>query len=68
MLARPLDLLEEHGVERIPSPGKPFDSAANQAVIVQNGEMLPEGGVAELETGHRFRERLVRPSWVCVVR
>jgi len=62
-------LMEEQGVERIPSVGKPFDPRVHEAVIAEHRGEYPEWRVVEeLEAGYRFRGRLIRPSKVLVVR
>lgn len=69
MLERLLALMEEQGVERIPSAGEPFDPEVHEAVIAERrGEYSKWQVVEELEVGYRFRGRLIRPSKVRVVR
>jgi len=60
-------LLEQDGVTSIEAVGQEFDPFAHQAVTHEPSEDVPEGHViAELQTGYRLGERVLRPTMVRV--
>jgi molecular chaperone GrpE len=60
-------LLEQDGVTPIEAVGQAFDPFAHQAVTHEPSEDVPEGHIiAELQTGYRLGERVLRPTMVRV--
>jgi molecular chaperone GrpE len=63
------DTLGRLGVERISSVGLPFDPALHEAVQQLETTEFPAGAVAaEVQTGYKMGERLVRPAMVVVAK
>jgi molecular chaperone GrpE len=62
------DLLAEHGITRMEScVGKRFDPFWHHAVERVETEEHPEGTIiGELQTGYKFRDRVLRPAQVRV--
>lgn len=62
------DVLARHGITRIENPlGKPFDPYYHHALERVETLDQPEGTVLEVvQTGYRFRDRLLRPALVRV--
>jgi len=64
-----LDVLEKHGVTRIPAKGTPFDPAHHEAMAhVESAEHAPNSVVEEHQPGYRLNERLLRPALVTVAK
>lgn len=64
-----LSLLEQEGVTPIAAVGQPFDPALHEAVTHEESEQVPSGHViAEVRTGYRLGERVLRPAMVRVAR
>ncbi len=64
-----LDTLGRLGIERIEAVGQPFDPAVHEAIQQMETTEVPAGCVAaEVLTGYRQGERLVRPAMVVVAR
>jgi molecular chaperone GrpE len=61
------DALERLGLERIETTGKLFDPHLHQAVERVDSADHPDGAIlAEMQTGYRFRDRVLRPAMVRV--
>ena len=59
--------LAKHGVEPIVALGQPFDPNQHEAMVQQPDPDKPEGTVvADLGTGYRIRDRVLRPTKVAV--
>jgi len=57
-------ILEEQGVTKIQTKGKPFDPNLHEAAMRSEGR---EGMVVkELQKGYKFRDRVIRPAQVAV--
>jgi molecular chaperone GrpE len=64
-----LDLLERHGVTRVPAKGEPFDPAHHEAMAhVETREHEPNRVVEEHQAGYRLNDRLLRPALVTVAK
>lgn len=62
-----LDVLERHGVRRVPAVGEPFDPARHEAVAHLEHEELEAGRVIEEHRGgYLLYDRLLRPAMVTV--
>jgi molecular chaperone GrpE len=61
-------LLEQRGVERIPSVGEPFDPALHEAVLSIPSEMPKYTVIEEFSSGYRRDGRILRASRVSVSR
>jgi len=60
-------LLGKYGVTCVDALGKPFDPAYHQALMQQPSDEHPENTVIEeVQKGYTMKERLLRPSLVCV--
>jgi molecular chaperone GrpE len=68
VLRKMLEALEEEGVERIETQGKPFDPAVAEAVAMVPVEDAAQHNhvVAEMRAGYRMGERILRPAQVQV--
>lgn len=65
--AQLLATLAKHGVEPIAALGRPFDPNQHEALLQQPDAHHPEGTVvAEMSTGYRIHDRVLRPSKVAV--
>ena len=63
------DVLERHGVTRVPAQGARFDPAHHEAVAhVESAEHEPHSVMAEHQPGYRLNERLLRPALVTVAK
>jgi molecular chaperone GrpE len=61
------NLLGKYGVTCVDALGKPFDPAYHQALMQQPSHEHPENTVMEeVQKGYTMKERLLRPSLVCV--
>ncbi len=68
MVARRLGkVYEDHGVERIPTVGHPFDPALHEAVLMESSSEADKGTILkELSPGYTFEEKVIRPAKVSV--
>ncbi|WP_448586148.1 nucleotide exchange factor GrpE [Thermaurantiacus sp.] len=63
-----LTLFERHGITRVEAVGRPLDPMNHQAMVEVEHDG-PEGHVvAELQSGWRMKDRLLRPALVSVAR
>lgn len=61
------DVLDNHGVERIATEGKPFDPHFHEAVETEENSHLKEGTIIkELSRGYKMGNRTIRPARVIV--
>ena len=63
---QPLTILNDQGLEIVPSVGEPFDPESHEAVMAPNegsGRLVVK---EELRRGYRLKGRLVRPAQVAV--
>ncbi len=61
--------LGEAGLEEVDATGKAFDPNLHEAISQRETAEAPEGQVvAQLRTGYRLRERLLRPASVIVAK
>jgi molecular chaperone GrpE len=63
-----LQLFERHGITRVPAVGLPLDPMNHQAMVEVDHEGPAGHVVAELQSGWRMKERLLRPALVSVAR
>jgi molecular chaperone GrpE len=64
-----LEVLERHGVTRVPAKGEPFDPAHHEAMAqVETSAQEPNTVVEEHQPGYRLQERLLRPALVTVAK
>ena len=62
-------ILSSHGVEEIPSEGKPFDPNVHEAVATVEDASVSEMTVREVyRRGYRIEEQVIRPATVVVAR
>jgi molecular chaperone GrpE len=62
-----VDVLERHGVARVPAAGERFDPTVHEAVSSIEHPEIAEGMVIEEHRGgYRLHDRLVRPAMVTV--
>lgn len=60
-------VLQRHGVEEIPSEGKPFDPAHHEALSSEEVEHVPPGHVTRVfKKPYKLHDRIVRPGQVVV--
>ena len=59
-------LLDQHGVERIPSVGAPFDPALHEALLTAPSEEEKNMIIEEFSPGNQRNGRVLRPSKVTV--
>jgi len=63
------DALTKLGLQAVPALGEPFDPRLHEAIeVVESAEAKDNHVVEELQTGYRFKERLLRPAMVRVAR
>lgn len=63
------DVLQRHGLSRVPAKGEPFDPVHHEAMAqVESAEHAPNSVVEEHQAGYRLHERLLRPALVTVAR
>ena len=61
------EFLHRKGVEPVEATGERFDPAIHEAVYTEPSTDVPEGGViTQIETGYRYKERILRPAKVIV--
>jgi molecular chaperone GrpE len=61
------DLLERHGVRRVPARGERFDPTHHEAVAHVESSEHPQGAVIEEhQAGYTLHDRLLRPALVSV--
>jgi molecular chaperone GrpE len=64
-----VDVLQRHGLTRVPAEGEPFDPVHHEAMAqVESAEHPPNSVVAEHQAGYRLHDRLLRPALVTVSR
>jgi len=64
-----LDVLQRHGLTRVPAKGQPFDPVHHEAMAqVESDEHPPNSVVEEHQAGYRLHDRLLRPALVTVSR
>jgi molecular chaperone GrpE len=64
-----LDVLERHGVTRVPAKGAKFDPTHHEAMAhVASDVHEPNAVVEEHQPGYRLNERLLRPALVSVAK
>ena len=62
-----IKLLDEQGVKKIESKGKPFDVNFHEAVLQQKAENVPPHTVLEeLECGYIYKDKVIRHTKVIV--
>ena len=62
-------VLEEVGLEEIPTAGETFDPYLHECIQLVEDEGLPDGHVREVvQRGYTFRKRVLRPARVAVVK
>jgi molecular chaperone GrpE len=62
-----IKLLDEQGVKKIESKGKPFDVNFHEAVLQQKAENVPPHTVLdELECGYMYKDKVIRHTKVIV--
>lgn len=62
-------IFEGHGLTTIASLGETFDAALHQAVMMEEtNEVADQTITAELQTGYKLDDRVIRPSMVKVAR
>lgn len=68
MIVRQLDaLLEDFGVRKVPTVGRPFDPEVHDAVAREEDAGVTEPTVKEeLQAGYSMHDRLLRPAMVAV--
>ena len=60
-------MLEQHGVKKIDSHGRPFDPELHEAISVEVSEEHDENTVtAELASGYKLADKVIRPARVKV--
>jgi molecular chaperone GrpE len=63
------DVLQRHGLTRVPTQGEPFDPMHHEAMAqVESAEHPPNSVVREHQAGYRLHDRLLRPALVTVSR
>jgi molecular chaperone GrpE len=62
-------VLSRHGVERIATPGDPFDPQRHEAIAVRASDELPDRTIVEVQrSGFALGDRVIRPAQVVVAR
>lgn len=63
------DTMTKLGLEAVPALGEPFDPRLHEAIeVVESSAVEDNHVVEELQTGYRFKDRLLRPAMVRVAR
>lgn len=63
------DTLTKLGLQPVKSVGEPFDPHLHEAIeMVESSEVEDNHVLEELQTGYKFKERLLRPAMVRVAR
>ncbi|MEO6119703.1 MAG: nucleotide exchange factor GrpE [Terriglobales bacterium] len=63
------DAMTKLGLQAVPALGEPFDPRLHEAIEVVESSVVEDNHVVEeLQTGYRFKERLLRPAMVRVAR
>ncbi len=63
------DALTKLGLQPVPALGAPFDPRLHEAIeVVESTDAEDDHVVEELQTGYKFKERLLRPAMVRVAR
>jgi molecular chaperone GrpE len=63
------DTLTKLGLQPVPALGEPFDPRMHEAIeVVESADAEDNHVLEELQTGYKFKERLLRPSMVRVAR
>lgn len=64
-----VDTLERSGIARIAAVGAPFDPMVHEAIQqLESADLEPGTVAAEVQTGYRMGDRLIRPSMVVVAK
>lgn len=64
-----VEALKRGGIERIEAKGQAFDPAVHEAIQQIETDDVPAGAVAaEVQTGYRFANKLIRPALVVVAK
>lgn len=68
LMARRLAVLfDQLGVQRVGSPGEPFDPRRHEAITIEERADLPEGTILQVaQPGYMLGDRVVRPAQVIV--
>ena len=62
-------VLAHEGVERLGTPGVPFDPERHEAIAVQPSDELPDRTIVAVErSGYALGDRVIRPAQVVVAR
>jgi molecular chaperone GrpE len=63
------DALQKSGVQLIPAVGQPFDPRVHEAIEMVDTHDVPDHHVVdELQSGYKYKDRLLRPAMVRVAR
>lgn len=63
------DTLSKIGLQSVPALGEPFDPRLHEAIeVVESADAEDNHVLEELQTGYKFKERLLRPAMVRVAR
>ncbi len=63
------DAMTKLGLQPVPALGEPFDPRLHEAIeVVESSEAEDNHVLEELQTGYKFKERLLRPAMVRVAR
>ncbi len=61
------DMMERHGIHKIPSLEAPFDPTKHEALAVQDNKEVPHGTVLQVhQEGYEMGDRILRPARVVV--
>jgi molecular chaperone GrpE len=68
LMARRLTaLFDQLGVQRIGTPGEPFDPRRHEAITIEERADMPEGTILQVaQPGYVLKDRVVRPAQVIV--
>ncbi len=60
------NILESNGCVRIESIGEPFDPHQHEAIQMQAADARPNTVIAEVQSGYKMHDRIIRPARVIV--
>lgn len=63
-----LQVFERHGIRRVEAVGLPLDPMSHQAMVEVESDAAAGTVVAELQSGWRMKDRLLRPALVSVAK